>query len=155
MKFHQTNFFTSLILQAFILWSPASLAFWQVLSVPCSLCGICCSYENVLQIEAKTLFFRGAFPTWPDRVLSLHALQQSQLFFGEKRPHICAHHCAPQGLSQSPAYCKRSINICRMDEYDIPYEPSIFINDDLNWIQVNVPKYNHTTSLLQVIKLSP
>lgn len=42
-----------------------------------------------------------------------------------------------------------------MDEYNIPYEPSIFINDDLNWIQVNLPKYNHATSILQVIKLPP
>lgn len=42
-----------------------------------------------------------------------------------------------------------------MNEYNIPYEPSFFINYDLNWIQVNLPRYNQAISLSQVIKLPP
>lgn len=41
-----------------------------------------------------------------------------------------------------------------MKEY-IPYEPSIFINCDLNWIQVNLWKYGQVSSLSQLIKLLP
>lgn len=51
--FHTTNFFTSLISQAFT----EALAFWQGLHVACS------SYWNTLQTEAKAQFLREACPT--------------------------------------------------------------------------------------------
>lgn len=93
MKYLKTSFLTGLILQAYCLNSsfpilPAGprYALWPPWSMMLLL-------KNALQITAKAHCLWEGFPTWPDQVLSLHALRQPQSFSQKaERPHVFAHH---------------------------------------------------------------